>query len=119
MTGKTFTLLMAASLALAGCMTDDELASPPVPEQSPSGEAVVVVADFAFAPEEIAVAPGSAVEWTFDEGRSRHTVTFDDGEKSGDLEPGDTYTRVFDEAGTYPYFCFFHPRMTGTVTVTG
>ena len=35
------------------------------------------------------------------------------------MPPGDEYSFTFDdfEPGTYPYFCFLHPHMSGTVTV--
>lgn len=114
MRSKAAALLITGSLVLAGCASDgDEDAAPPADGQ---GTAVSVV-DFAFEPEEISVSPGTTVEWSYTEGSSRHTVTFDDGEESDELEPGDTYARTFDEPGAYPYVCFFHPRMTGTVTV--
>jgi len=35
---------------------------------------------------------------------------------SGDLSPGQTYTFTFTQAGTYPYYCSYHP-MTGVVLV--
>lgn len=114
MSYTTAALLISGSLALAGCASDQEAASP-ADEQAPA----VDVVDFAFEPEEISVPVGTTVEWTYTEdGSSRHTVTFDDGEASGDLDPGDTYTRTFDAPGAYPYVCFYHPNMTGTVTVT-
>ncbi|MDH5763192.1 MAG: DUF1929 domain-containing protein [Nitrospinota bacterium] len=37
---------------------------------------------------------------------------------SGDLNPGQTFTRNFPAAGTYDYECFYHP-MFGKVNVTG
>lgn len=116
MNPKTAALLIAGSLALAGCASDQEAAPEDAPPADEQGAAVDVV-DFAFEPAETAVSPGTTVEWTFTEGNSRHTVTFDDGEESDELLPGDTYTRTFDEPGAYSYVCFFHPRMTGTVTV--
>jgi plastocyanin len=35
---------------------------------------------------------------------------------SGDLSPGQTYTFTFTHAGTYPYYCSYHP-MNGIVIV--
>jgi plastocyanin len=35
---------------------------------------------------------------------------------SGDLSSGQTYTFTFAEAGTYPYYCSYHP-MNGVVIV--
>lgn len=51
---------------------------------------------------------------------SAHTVTstnnmFD----SGNINSGESYTHTFTAAGTYQYYCIYHPWMTGTVVVTG
>jgi plastocyanin len=82
------------------------------------GEETVQISDFVFDPETLEVPVGTTVEWVQLDS-SRHTVDFEDGEESGDLEEGDTYRRTFDEPGEHPYICFFHPRMTATVVVTG
>ncbi len=36
---------------------------------------------------------------------------------SGHLDPFESYTLTFDEAGTYDYFCTLHPWMKGKVIV--
>lgn len=82
-----------------------------------AGKEKVRIVDFTFEPGNITVPVGTTVVWTQLD-QSTHTVDFDDGEKSGDMAKGDTYKRTFDEPGKYPYVCFYHPRMTGTVTVT-
>lgn len=76
----------------------------------------VAIVDFSFDPSELTVASGTDVVWQNEDGAA-HTVTFDDGEDSGNLEGGATYARTFAEAGDYPYACAIHPTMTGTVTV--
>ncbi|MPZ00726.1 MAG: amidase [Actinophytocola sp.] len=89
------------------------------PRSTPSaGTKQVRIVDFVFEPGDITVPVGTTVVWQqLDD--STHTVDFDDGEKSGDMAKGDTYRHTFDTPGKYPYLCFYHPRMTGTVTVTG
>ena len=76
----------------------------------------VSIVDNAFEPAEIQVSPGSSADWE-NTGDATHTVTFEDGEDSGELDSGGTYSRTFAEAGEYPYVCSIHPQMTGTVTV--
>lgn len=119
-------LALTAALAVAGCTggpaVDEEPTDQPVEPTTEPAEAagdaeVVDIVDFAFSPDDLEVPVGSTVEWV-QQDDSRHTVDFEDGEESGDLEQGDTYRRTFDEAGTYDYICFFHPRMTASVTVT-
>ena len=46
-----------------------------------------------------------------------HKIAFEDG-VSGLIRPGATYTRVFNDTGTYRYSCSIHKRfMQGVVTV--
>jgi YVTN family beta-propeller protein len=93
-----------------------------VVQQSPGQAAgrgpTVSIAGFAFGPQTISVTTGGSVTWSNDDG-SPHTVTFKDGSADANkLSPGQKFTRVFDRAGTYEYFCSFHPYMTGRVVVS-
>jgi plastocyanin len=36
---------------------------------------------------------------------------------SGAVQPGGTYSRTFQTAGSFPYYCAYHPRMVGTIIV--
>lgn len=75
-----------------------------------------------FAPDTVTVVLGvnSTVMWTnSDTTGIPHTVTAKDGSwGSPTMNQGDTYIHTFTAAGTYPYYCTFHPSvMTGTVIV--
>ena len=37
--------------------------------------------------------------------------------QSGAIKPGESFTQTFDKAGTFEYFCEFHPNMKGTIVV--
>jgi plastocyanin len=79
--------------------------------------AKVSIDNFAFAPEEIAIAPGASVTWSNDDG-APHALQFQDGAPGIDLLlPGATFSRRFDRPGTYEYHCSVHPYMTGRVVV--
>jgi len=79
--------------------------------------ATVSIANFAFAPAEIRVAPGQTVTWTNNDG-APHGVAYKDGAKGTDvLLPGASFTRTYEKPGTYDYFCAVHPYMTGKVIV--
>ena len=81
------------------------------------GGAKVSIANFAFTPGEITIAPGETVTWTNDDG-APHGLEYNDGAKGVDpLLPGSSFTRRFDQAGTYEYNCSVHPYMTGRVVV--
>ena len=70
-----------------------------------------------FEPQNIRVAAGETITWTNDDSVT-HTATADNGEfDSGHLEPGNAFSHVFEEPGTYDYRCTIHPTMVGTITV--
>ena len=71
----------------------------------------------AFGPGQLDVLPGETVEWDNVSERT-HTVTADDASfDSGDLNPSDRFTRVFDSAGTFAYHCTKHAGMVGEIDV--
>ena len=79
----------------------------------------VTIANFAFAPKSITVAPGQRVTWTNKDGAT-HTVTEDKGAwDSKNLPSGATFQHTFDQAGTFTYHCAIHSSMVGTVVVKG
>jgi YVTN family beta-propeller protein len=77
----------------------------------------VSIANFAFAPASLVVAPGTTVTWRNDDG-APHAIAFADGAAPSDLLlPGQNFARTFATAGTFAYSCSVHPYMQGTVTV--
>ena len=77
-----------------------------------------------FSRPEVHIAAGQTVVWNNPDSQT-HTVTADDGSfDSGDVATGDQFTREFDDAGTYPYFCQYHggpggDGMSGVIVVDG
>jgi quinohemoprotein ethanol dehydrogenase len=100
--------------------------APPPPSSEVSASAISVnhvdIIDFAFSPGTIIVPPGTTVTWT-NTGKQPHTATSTVSESnptkfdSGILQPGQSYSFTFDQAGTYDYFCTIHPFMRGKVIV--
>jgi len=85
---------------------------------APAGTSVTM-AGSRFAPSTLTIAPGETVRW-FNDDALPHTVSASDGGwDSGNLAPGQTFERRFDEPGSYPYLCRYHPGMVGTVEVGG
>jgi plastocyanin len=84
-------------------------------------KATVQIGNFQFEPKDLAVSPGTTVEWTDIGGR--HTVEAEDGSfKSNALTAGGKFEHRFERPGAFPYFCRFHGSgggrdMAGTVTV--
>lgn len=77
----------------------------------------VKIDNFSFSPQEINVAVGTSVTWT-NRDDIPHTVVSTDGVfKSKVRDTDEKFSYTFTKAGTYPYYCSIHPKMTGKVVV--
>jgi plastocyanin len=73
----------------------------------------------AYSPNPAVVAIGTTVTWTNTDSIA-HTVTSTSGLwDSGAIAPGGTFSRMFNQTGTFPYFCTIHgaAAMSGSVVV--
>lgn len=68
-----------------------------------------------FVPSSITVKRGTTVTWT-NRDNMVHNVT-GSGWASGDIAPGQSYTRTFDTVGSLDYNCTIHPAMQATINV--
>jgi len=86
-------------------------------DQSASAE--VKIDNFSFSPANLTVAPGTTVTWINHDDIPRVVVSSDDPKvfKSKALDTDDRFSFTFTKAGTYPYFCAIHPKMTGKIIV--
>ncbi len=79
--------------------------------------AEVKIDNFSFGPGALTVPAGTTVTWT-NRDDIPHTVVGTDGVfKSKVLDTDEKFSYAFSKAGTYPYFCSIHPKMTGKVVV--
>jgi plastocyanin len=86
-------------------------------EQPPAATAEVKIDNFSFGPATLTVAVGTTLTWT-NRDDIPHTVVSTDGVfKSKVLDTDEKFSYTFAKAGTYPYFCSIHPKMTGKVVV--
>ena len=71
-----------------------------------------------YQPITIRVSTGQAVRFQ-NMDKIIHTVTANDGSfDSHDIQSnGKSWTHYFAKAGRFPYYCFYHPGMKGTVVV--
>jgi plastocyanin len=88
------------------------------PGVPPETQAEIKIDNFAFTPETFTVPVGTTVQWT-NRDDIPHTVVSDDKTtfKSKALDTDEKFSFTFTKAGTYPYFCSVHPKMTGKVVV--
>jgi len=137
-------VLIACALAVTGCGGDDEGENGSARESSERTEAtpakrgggtrVDMNDQLTFVPKQIEVSVSEEVTWR-NVGKVGHTVTADKSKAadpslvsipagtgpwdSGFVMEGQSFSRRFDEAGTYQYICIPHEGagMVGTVVV--
>lgn len=76
---------------------------------------VVAIQNKSFSPPTLTIKLHDQVEW-----QNKDTETFQiKGENWGNvpIEPGESFTRAFETAGTFSYSCALHPETTGTIIV--
>ena len=110
-------LLLGAVLSASLLMSTAALARPGA-VVAPTATKMVSIKDFFFSPKALTVAKGTRVKWT-NMGSVTHTTTSNTGLWSKMLPPGQSFSRVFNTAGTFKYHCMIHPTMTGKIQVTG
>jgi plastocyanin len=117
----TVGLLIALALGLAACSSGGTTA--PVTSaaggRSPATTDTIAIANFAFAPALLTVAPGATVT-VVNHDQVAHTVTATGGAfRTGNISPGASVTFTApNHAGTFPYICSIHQYMSGTLTVS-
>jgi plastocyanin len=79
--------------------------------------AEVKVDNFSFGPATLTVPVGTTVTWTNRDDIPHTVVSTDKVFKSKVLDTDEKFSFTFAKAGTYPYFCSIHPKMTGSVVV--
>jgi len=79
--------------------------------------AEVKIDNFSFGPGTLTVAVGTTVTWTNRDDIPHAVVSTDGVFKSKVLDTDETFAFTFSKAGSYPYYCSIHPKMTGKVVV--
>jgi plastocyanin len=116
MSSKTKLVLgftMAAFLMVAMFAAAPKLSANP--QQAATAE--VKIDNFSFGPATLTVAPGTTVTWVNHDDIPHTVVSTDSIFKSKVLDTDEKFSYTFTKAGTYPYFCSIHPKMTASVVV--
>jgi len=86
-------------------------------DQPSAANAAVKIDNFVFGPQTITIPAGTTVTWTNSDDIP-HTVVSTEGVfKSKVVDTDEKFSYTFTKAGTYPYYCSVHPKMTGKVVV--
>jgi plastocyanin len=86
-------------------------------DQPSAANAAVNIDNFVFGPQTITVPVGSTVTWTNKDDIPHTSVSTEGVFKSKVLDTDEKFSYTFTKAGTYPYYCTIHPKMTGKVVV--
>jgi len=111
LTGLAITVTIAVLLLLTG--PQDAKAN----DQPSAAAAAVKIDNFVFGPQTITVPSGTTVTWTNSDDIPHTAVSTDGVFKSKVMDTDEKFSYTFTKAGTYPYYCTIHPKMTGKIVV--
>ncbi len=78
---------------------------------------ILKIRNLSFGTDQMDIPMGATVVWV-NEDSVNHTVTANNGLfDSGNMAPGQSYKRIFDTAGQFPYYCRNHPDMKSIINV--
>jgi len=110
-TGVATSVMIAMLILFAGSTTVKASGQPS------AANAAVKIDNFVFGPQTITVPVGATVTWTNKDDIPHTSVSTDGVFKSKVLDTDEQFSYTFTKAGTYPYYCTIHPKMTGNVVV--
>jgi plastocyanin len=112
-------LRSAISAALLGAAVGSVLAGGVLFARAQTAAAAAVGIDnFTFNPQAVTVKAGTTVTWTNkDDIPHGIAATNNAFKRSPALDTDDSFSFTFTTPGTYQYFCYIHPHMTGTIVV--
>lgn len=111
--------ILSSAAAASSAAAQERAKQPAQANQSTSSAKSIQASidNFAFAPQELAIAAGTTVGWT-NKDDTPHTVTSDDGTFSSPvMDTNQSFQFKFQKPGKFPYRCKLHPTMTGVVAV--
>ena len=103
--------VMIAMMLLAGSLSVAANAEPS------AAAASVKIDNFVFGPQTLTVPVGATVTWTNSDDIPHTSVSTEGVFKSKVLDTDENFSYTFTKAGTYPYYCTIHPKMTGKIVV--
>ena len=81
-------------------------------------DSVITIDNFTFTPQSLTVKAGTTVTWNNKDDIPHGVASSNNAfKKSKALDTDDSFSFTFTTPGTYQYFCYIHPHMTGTIVV--
>jgi plastocyanin len=109
--GVVMPVLIAMLLLFAGS------SSVRASDQPSAANVAVKIDNFVFGPQAITVPIGTTVTWTNSDDIPHTAVSTEGVFKSKVMDTDEKFSYTFTKAGTYPYYCSVHPKMTGQIVV--
>jgi plastocyanin len=106
--------------AILGAATATMLAAVVLPGWADTAAPATAVSidNFTFGPQSVTVKAGTTVTWINKDDIPHGIASANNAfTKSKALDTDDSYAFTFTTPGTYQYFCYIHPHMTGTIVV--
>jgi len=101
-------------------------AQPVLAQESQVFEVVIPQNFYKFVPDKVTIHTGDQVKWINNDERTHVLASVPGSGPTDDLEifsdefrPGTAYIHKFMDPGEYPYFCFIHNKMVGSIIVLG
>jgi amicyanin len=114
------TMRSAVVAAALGAATAAVLAAVVLPghAQTAAPASAVSIDNFTFTPPSVTIKAGTTVTWINKDDIPHGIASANNAfTKSKALDTDDSYSFTFTTPGTYQYFCYVHPHMTGTIVV--
>ena len=108
---------VAAPVMIAMLLLFAGLPSVTANDQPAAANTEIKIDNFVFGPQTLTVPVGATVTWTNKDDIPHTSVSTEGLFKSKVLDTDEKFSYTFTKAGTYPYFCSVHPKMTGKVVV--
>jgi plastocyanin len=108
--------LVAGALGAATATMLAAIVLPGWAQNAPAG--AISIDNFTFTPQTLTVKAGTTITWTNRDDIPHGIASTDSAfTKSKALDTDQNYSFTFITPGTYKYFCYVHPHMTGTIVV--
>jgi amicyanin len=108
----------AVAAAVLGAVIGTGLAGGIIVARAQNAATAISIDNFTFTPATVTIKAGTTVTWSNkDDIPHGIAATGNAFAKSKTLDTDDIYSFTFTTPGTYQYFCYVHPHMTGKIVV--
>ena len=111
------TLRSALVAGALGAATAVALAAVVLPGWAQTAPTAISIDNFTFNPATVTVKAGTTVTWSNKDDIPHGIAAVNKSFKSKAMDTDDAYSFTFTTPGTYDYFCYIHPHMTGKIVV--